>query len=62
MGRVASFPINDESIHYICDDQYHGSSSCQGKKTNKQKKPHPKLVKRQIIINSFIAITLITMR
>jgi len=46
MGRAASFPINDESIHYICDDQCHGSSSCQGEKKN--------LVKRQIIINSFI--------
>lgn len=54
MGRAASFPINDESIHYICDNQYHGSSSCQGKKKTN-------LIKRQIIINSFIAITLITM-
>lgn len=32
MGRAVPFPINDESIHYICDNQCHGSSSCQGKK------------------------------
>lgn len=54
MGRAVPFPINDESIHYICDNQCHGSSSCQGKKKKS-------LVKRQIIINSFIAVTLIMM-
>lgn len=29
-GKRSSFPINDESIHYICDNQCPGSSSCQG--------------------------------
>lgn len=30
-GKSSSFPINDESIHYICDNQCPGSSSCHGR-------------------------------
>lgn len=29
-GKRSSFPINDEAIHYICDNQCPGSSSYHG--------------------------------